>query len=107
MSLLKLLPLDIEEIIFDYKNQLEVTQKMKKSLKRINNIKYDTGFGPTNTIHHSMRIRYNDVYKKNTFTTSFFNPYENSLNIRVKEENKLQLMGYCLIENNRISILSI
>lgn len=107
MSLLKLLPLDIEEIIFDYKNQLEVTHKMKPSLKRINNIKYDSGIGPTSTIHHSLRVRYNDIYKKKIFTTSFYNPFENTLNIRVKEDNKNELLGYWLIEDNTISILSI
>ena len=102
MSLLKLLPLELEELILDYKYQLEISKKYKFCIDNIKCIDYQI-IG-----NHSIRERYNQVHKQIVITDSYYHPYgDQATEIETSKKGSQRIMCYWLFENNHISLYTI
>lgn len=86
MTTLPLLPLEIENIIMDYKNQLEITENFKKTLDKINKIEHyeekecSMGNGWFSTIYIEDKGIINhfeySIYRRENYDYDIWNTYE-------------------------------
>lgn len=99
------LPLDLENIILDYKNGAEHFDKFKFCLNYINNIKITYQYNSDSLTYETKYQRYNKI-KKSIIETNIYQHPDKSIEIESYSCQKLKVISYSLFENNNLSIYS-